>query len=66
MEYCYDFFFTKDRDLSYTLYLQHITVNGQPALKGLLYGNGGSYNLSNPLQYLTITVPTCWWTFIKQ
>lgn len=56
----------RDRDLSGTLYLQHITVNGQPALKGLLYGNGGSYNLSNPPQYLTITVPTGWWTFIKQ
>ena len=55
------------RDMHGTLTLQLITVNGQPALKGLLFGgNGTSYHINNPPAHLEMTVPTGWWTFIKQ
>lgn len=62
----YDYIRAPDGFLSGTLTLQHTTVNGQPALKGLLYGDGSKYDSANPPQYFSMNVPTGWWTFIKQ
>ena len=59
-------FFDRVHKVSATLYLQHTTVNGQPALKGLMYGDGGSYNAANPPEHLYMVIPTGWWTFIKE
>ncbi|WP_435254736.1 DUF6705 family protein [Tenacibaculum sp. A30] len=59
-------FFDNVHKVSATLYLQHTTVNGQPALKGLMYGDGGSYDAANPPEHLYMVIPTGWWTFIKE
>ncbi|WP_425657689.1 DUF6705 family protein [Tenacibaculum ascidiaceicola] len=59
-------FFDRVHKVSATLYLQHTTVNGQPALKGLMYGDGGSYNAANPPEHLYMVIPTGWWTFVKE
>lgn len=59
-------FFDRVHDVSATLYLQHTTVNGKPALKGLLYGDGGSYVGENPPKHLSMVIPTGWWTFVKE
>ncbi|WBX77346.1 hypothetical protein PG911_03540 [Tenacibaculum ovolyticum] len=55
------------RDIHNSLALQLITVNGKPALKGLLFDNGASsYHIDNPPAHFNMTIPTGWWTFIKQ
>ena len=60
-------FSDRTRDMHNTLTLQLITVNGRLALKGLLWSNGGlSYHIDNPPAHIEMTVPTGWWTFIKQ
>jgi hypothetical protein len=59
-------FIDRERDVSGSLYLQHITVNGAPALKAILWGNGKTYNGDNPPAHLYLTVPTGEYIFIKQ
>lgn len=47
--------------------LQRITINGQPALKGLIYGNRDYYSMyHNITPHNVLTVPTGNFVFIKQ
>ena len=59
-------FIDRERDISGSLFLQHTTVNGQPALKAILWGNGKTYNESNPPANFYLTVPTGEYLLIKQ
>ena len=59
-------FYDNVHKVSATLTLQHTVVNGKPALKGLMFGNGGSYDATNPPEHLYMVIPTGWWTFIKE
>lgn len=59
-------FYDNVHKVSATLTLQHTTVNGKPALKGLMFGNGGSYDATNPPEHLYMVIPTGWWTFVKE
>ena len=59
-------FSDRTRERSGTLVLKKTIVNGQLALQGQLWGEGGSYDEANPPQYFEMAVPSGNYTFIKQ
>lgn len=60
-------FFDRSRDLNGIFTFQLIKLNGKKALKGLLIGSSGaSYDIDSPPPFLEMTVPSGYWTFIKQ
>jgi len=57
----------RERHLGGSFILQLITVNGQPAIKGFIYGYGApAYEQSNPPPYTEMQIPTGTFIFIKQ
>jgi len=55
------------RGLSGSFTLKLTTVNGQPALEGLIWGNGvGVYHEDDPPPFFEMIIPTGTFAFIKQ
>ena len=57
----------RTRELNGDFFLKLTTVNGQPAIEGLIWGNGPYVKIDgNPPPYTEMVIPSGTFTFIKQ